>query len=44
MFVNFFIYYLLLDEEIGGAKGMNEFVKQDYFTSMNVGFALDEGT
>ncbi|XP_067042293.1 aminoacylase-1-like isoform X1 [Acropora muricata] len=31
------------DEEIGGAKGMREFVKLDEFKTMNVGFALDEG-
>ncbi|XP_068718349.1 aminoacylase-1-like [Montipora capricornis] len=31
------------DEEIGGEKGMQAFVKLDDFKSMNVGFALDEG-
>ncbi|XP_015775121.1 PREDICTED: aminoacylase-1-like, partial [Acropora digitifera] len=31
------------DEEIGGVKGMREFVKLDEFKTMNVGFALDEG-
>lgn len=33
-----------LDEEIGGIKGMSEFVNMDDFKSLNVGFALDEGT
>lgn len=31
------------DEEIGGEKGMREFVKTDKFKNLNVGFALDEG-
>ncbi|XP_017778463.1 PREDICTED: aminoacylase-1-like [Nicrophorus vespilloides] len=31
------------DEEIGGSEGMFEFVKTDFFKSLNVGFALDEG-
>ncbi|KAM8703847.1 hypothetical protein ACLKA7_008471 [Drosophila subpalustris] len=30
------------DEEIGGYHGMREFVKTDYFKSMNVVFSLDE--
>ena len=36
-------FSLFLDEEIGGVKGMREFVKLDEFKTMNVGFALDEG-
>ncbi|KAF5278027.1 hypothetical protein FQA39_LY18407 [Lamprigera yunnana] len=32
------------DEEVGGAKGMKRFVQSEEFKSMNVGFALDEGT
>ncbi|XP_062123616.1 aminoacylase-1-like [Drosophila sulfurigaster albostrigata] len=32
------------DEELGGHLGMREFVKDDYFKSMNVGFSLDEGS
>ena len=32
------------DEEIGGIKGMSQFVNMDDFKSLNVGFALDEGT
>ncbi|KAM3957096.1 aminoacylase-1-like [Aphomia sociella] len=31
------------DEEVGGAKGMGEFVKTEQFRKLNVGFALDEG-
>lgn len=31
------------DEEIGGVKGMAEFVKTDDFKKLNVGFTLDEG-
>ncbi|XP_048346813.1 aminoacylase-1 [Sphaerodactylus townsendi] len=31
------------DEEIGGHKGMEMFVKRPEFTALNVGFALDEG-
>ncbi|KAJ3225634.1 adenylate cyclase [Clydaea vesicula] len=33
----------LLDEEIGGADGMGKFVETNFFRSLNVGFALDEG-
>ena len=33
----------LLDEELGGTKGMKEFVKSNEFRKMNVGFGLDEG-
>lgn len=32
------------DEEIGGHHGMRAFTKTDDFQSMNVGFALDEGS
>ncbi|PVZ97067.1 hypothetical protein BB558_006998, partial [Smittium angustum] len=31
------------DEEIGGDRGMKEFLKTDFFKKMNIGFALDEG-
>lgn len=31
------------DEEIGGHKGMELFVKTPEFAALNVGFALDEG-
>ncbi|XP_016960378.1 aminoacylase-1 [Drosophila biarmipes] len=31
------------DEEIGGALGMEAFVKTDFYKQMNVGFSLDEG-
>jgi len=31
------------DEEIGGFTGTQQFVKTDFFCSMNVGFILDEG-
>ncbi|XP_034961980.1 aminoacylase-1 isoform X1 [Zootoca vivipara] len=31
------------DEEIGGHKGMEMFVKRPEFATLNVGFALDEG-
>jgi len=31
------------DEEVGGYKGMGCFVKTEEFSSLNVGFALDEG-
>ncbi|XP_017778468.1 PREDICTED: aminoacylase-1-like [Nicrophorus vespilloides] len=31
------------DEEMGGIEGMRRFVKTDFFKSLNVGFALDEG-
>lgn len=31
------------DEEIGGHKGMEMFVKRPEFMTLNVGFALDEG-
>ncbi|KPJ08637.1 Aminoacylase-1 [Papilio machaon] len=31
------------DEEVGGAKGMAEFVKTDHYKNLRVGFALDEG-
>lgn len=40
----YLLFCISLDEEIGGRKGMGEFVKMDDFKSMNVGFALDEGT
>lgn len=32
------------DEEIGGELGMKEYVRSEHFESLNVGFALDEGT
>ncbi|KAM8703845.1 hypothetical protein ACLKA7_008469 [Drosophila subpalustris] len=32
------------DEELGGHLGMKEFVKDDFFKSMNVAFSLDEGS
>ncbi|XP_068633813.1 aminoacylase-1-like [Battus philenor] len=31
------------DEEVGGAKGMGEFVKTEHYKKLNVDFALDEG-
>ncbi|TNN84334.1 Aminoacylase-1A [Liparis tanakae] len=31
------------DEEVGGHKGMETFVKQPEFQELNIGFALDEG-
>ncbi|CAH2047488.1 unnamed protein product, partial [Iphiclides podalirius] len=31
------------DEEVGGAKGMGEFVKTEHFKRLKVDFALDEG-
>lgn len=31
------------DEELGGANGMDPFIKTDVFKSMNIGTALDEG-
>jgi aminoacylase len=31
------------DEEIGGVRGMRLFIETDYFKSLNVGCALDEG-
>lgn len=34
---------VISDEEIGGDKGMREFVKTEVFRKLNVGFALDEG-
>ncbi|XP_038214591.1 uncharacterized protein LOC119834323 [Zerene cesonia] len=34
---------ILPDEEIGGNRGIKEFVKTDFFKRLNVGFALDEG-
>lgn len=38
-----FIILVISDEEIGGDKGMREFVKTEAFRKLNVGFALDEG-
>lgn len=38
-----FIYLFFLDEEVGGYKGMETFVKQPEFHKLNIGFALDEG-
>jgi len=34
----------ILDEEQGGFKGMKPFVQTEEFKSLNVGFALDEGS
>lgn len=34
---------LFSDEEVGGFKGMNIFVKTPEFKALRVGFALDEG-
>lgn len=34
---------LFPDEEIGGQKGMETFVKHPEFNKLNIGFALDEG-
>jgi len=31
------------DEEVGGFKGVNEFVKTEVFSRLNIGFVLDEG-
>lgn len=33
----------LTDEEVGGHKGMETFVKHPEFQKLNIGFALDEG-
>lgn len=41
--VNYNIILIISDEEIGGDKGMREFVKTEAFRKLNVGFALDEG-
>ena len=32
-----------LDEEVGGGKGMEQFVKTEEFRSLNVGVDIDEG-
>ncbi|EDV95051.1 aminoacylase-1 [Drosophila grimshawi] len=32
------------DEEVGGYCGMREFIKGDYFKSLNIGLSLDEGS
>uniref|UniRef100_A0A671YEL4 N-acyl-aliphatic-L-amino acid amidohydrolase n=1 Tax=Sparus aurata TaxID=8175 RepID=A0A671YEL4_SPAAU len=34
---------LFVDEEVGGHKGMETFVKHPEFQKLNIGFALDEG-
>lgn len=39
-----FLFALYVDEEIGGVTGMKLFVKSDDFKTLNLGFALDEGT
>jgi hypothetical protein len=31
------------DEELGGAKGMAQFIKTREFSNLNIGFAMDEG-
>ena len=31
------------DEEVGGFKGVNEFVKTEFFPTLTIGFVLDEG-
>lgn len=36
------IFYVL-DEEVGGHKGMETFVKHPEFQNLNIGFAFDEG-
>jgi aminoacylase len=36
--------FQLVDEEEGGSKGMKPFIQTDEFQSLNVGFALDEGS
>ena len=33
----------IVDEEVGGHKGMRPFVKSEEFKKLNVGFGLDEG-
>ena len=38
------MFFFLLDEEVGGHKGMETFVKHPEFHKLNIGFALDEGT
>jgi len=43
MIVSKFYWHFVLDEEIGGGLGMKLFVESPEFTSLNVGFALDEG-
>lgn len=35
--------FLFSDEEVGGHKGMETFVKHPEFQKLNIGFALDEG-
>lgn len=32
------------DEEVGGKRGMEGFVKTNEFKAMNIGFELDEGS
>lgn len=36
-------FSVFLDEEVGGNKGMETFVKHPEFKKLNIGFALDEG-
>lgn len=35
--------FRLADEEVGGEKGMETFVRHPEFQKLNIGFALDEG-
>lgn len=39
----YFFCLLFPDEEVGGQKGMETFVKHPDFQKLNIGFALDEG-
>ena len=39
----FFLIFIFIEEEMGGAEGMGMFVKTPTFKKMNVGFSLDEG-
>lgn len=43
LIVNLICSFFCTDEEIGGALGMETFVKTDDFAKLNVGCALDEG-
>lgn len=37
------VFSFFVDEEVGGHKGMETFVKHPEFQKLNIGFALDEG-
>jgi len=41
--LNFIILFLILDEEVGGVRGVKPFVRTPEFKNLNVGFSLDEG-